>query len=175
MAGGCRDYRQLLEKITNDPVRNAEILARVKAEAVQGHFCLVLSERISHIENLHSGFQSLCPGIKSACLTGEKTKTERENAIAAMNRGELKVLFGSKLADEGLDIQRLERVFLSCPLRSVNRVTQQIGRTLRLFPGKADAVVYDFLDDLIPLAESQFRTRRELAYRNYDIEFEHGN
>jgi superfamily II DNA or RNA helicase len=86
-----------------------------------------------------------------------------------MNQGGLNVLFATKIADEGLDIRRLDRLFLTCPVRSTNKVVQQIGRIQRAFPGKQDAVVYDFVDSLCGLTKSQFYSRRRNAYAGFEI------
>ena len=166
----CRDYGQLLSKIIQDNERNALILNYIHNEASQGHYCLILSERINHVRSLHKAFSALWPEIKAVCLTSKNSKTERSLAIRAMNQGEINVLFATKLADEGLDIRRLDRLFLTCPIRSTNKVKQQTGRILRTFPGKEDAVVYDFLDSLCSLANSQFYTRKNGAYVGYEIE-----
>ena len=87
-----------------------------------------------------------------------------------MNAGHLRVLFATRLADEGLDVRRLSRLFLTCPIRSTNKLTQQMGRIQRTFEGKHDAVVYDFCDDLVGLAKSQFNTRKAQVYDHYEIE-----
>jgi superfamily II DNA or RNA helicase len=89
-----------------------------------------------------------------------------------MNEGKIRVLFATTLADEGLDVRRLDRLFLTCPVRSINKVNQQIGRILRTFPGKQDAVVYDFRDSLCSLAESQFQSRLKQVYQagKYDVQ-----
>ena len=93
----------------------------------------------------------------------------RREAISAVDQGRIQVLFATKLADEGLDIQRLNRLFLTCPIRSKNKVNQQIGRIMRTFPGKKDAIVYDFKDSLVSLAASQFDTRMQAVYKDYRI------
>jgi superfamily II DNA or RNA helicase len=108
--------------------------------------------------------------IRSACLTSKTAKGERCEILDQMNRGKIRVLFATQLADEGLDIRRLDRLFLTCPIRSVNKVNQQIGRILRAFPGKHDAIVYDFRDPLCSLAESQFNTRLKQVYQDFEIE-----
>jgi hypothetical protein len=41
---------------------------------------------------------------------------------------------------------------------------------MRTFPGKVDAVVYDFVDELIGLAVSQWSTRKNEAYTGFQIE-----
>ena len=108
--------------------------------------------------------------MESVCLTSKTSKEERLKAFHDMNTGNLQVIFATKLADEGLDIRRLDRLFLSCPVRSENKVKQQVGRISRTFPEKQDAIVYDFLDSLCSLAQSQYYTRKCRAYNGYEIE-----
>jgi superfamily II DNA or RNA helicase len=171
----CRDYNHLLNRIVRNDKRNSLIVNQIRKEASKGHYCLVLSERIAHIRTLFEIFSTLCPEITTACLTSKNTKSKRTQAIEAMNQGKINVLFATKLADEGLDIRRLNRLFLTCPVRSVNKVRQQMGRILRTFPGKIDAIVYDFVDSLCSLAQSQYITRKKCAYAEYEIkEFEYG-
>ena len=165
-----RDYGHLLNSVTKDGDRNDLILSHLIKEARTRHYCLVLSERIHHAKAIHKEFAGRYPDITSVCLTSENTRSQRKQAIDAMNQGEINVLFATKLADEGLDIKRLDRLFLTCPVRSTNKVTQQIGRILRTFPGKQDAVVFDFLDSLCGLARSQFYTRKNKIYKNYELE-----
>lgn len=166
----CEDYRSLIDAVTNDPDRNHLILKHLIREAEDDHSCLVLSERISHIEDLFLIFRTLCADIRSEVLTSKVPKAERKEILKDADEGRVKVLFATKLADEGLDIPRLDRLFLTCPVRSSNKVTQQTGRIMRTFPGKRDAVVYDFVDEMIGLAISQYRTRKKEAYSDFQIE-----
>lgn len=162
-------YQELIAKLNKDGTRNLLIVAHVSTEAKAGHYCLVLSERVDHARELQRLFTKMSPGVKSFVITGRDSKEKRVQAIDAMNKGNGRVLFSTKLADEGLDIQRLDRLFLTCPVRAVNKVRQQIGRIQRTFPGKQDAVVYDFLD-INSLAENQYQTRERLIYSEYEVE-----
>lgn len=164
------DYAALLKGITEDFSRNSQILNLVSAETENGHFSLVLSERISHAEALYKAFPTFTrERFGTALLTSKSSKKDREKAISGMNSGKIQVIFATKLAEEALDIRRLDRVFLTCPIRSKNKVIQMIGRTLRVFPGKLDAVIFDFRDSLNSLAESQYNTRLNEVYSEFDI------
>lgn len=159
-------YQELLAKIVKDEARNRLIVSYVLKETAAGHYCLVLSERVRHARELYLRFMEQAPEISAYCITGQDSKETRQKAINAMNAGTGRVLLSTKLADEGLDIPRIDRLFLTCPVRAVNKVTQQIGRIQRTFPGKRDAIVYDFIDNN-SLAESQFRTRNRRIYSDY--------
>nr|BDD45665.1 hypothetical protein 13 [Desulfobacterales bacterium] len=166
------DYRDLTECVVRDTPRNDLILSHVAREAEAGHSCLVLSNRIDHTSSLHKHFTGLCPGIPADYLTSRINKVMRTKITDQMRKGEISVLFATQLADEGLDMRRLDRLFLTCPIRSKNRVSQQIGRILRTFPGKTDAIVYDFRDSLCSLAESQYQTRLRCVYQANDYTVE---
>ena len=166
----CRDYGHLLAMLTKDRDRNKLIIDHVIAEAREGHYCLVLSERISHVKELYQLFVNKYPKGKAAAITGADSKSKRTQAIEDITAGKSNVLFASKLADEGLDIQRLDRLFLTCPARSSNKISQQIGRILRTCEGKNDAIVYDIVDSLVGLADSQYCSRKQQAYGGYQIE-----
>ena len=166
----CDDYRTLIDAVTSDADRNQLILKHLIREANDGHSCLVLSERISHIKALSLIFSTLCPAVRSEVLTGKVPTAERKKTLQDAEEGLVKVIFATKLADEGLDVPRLDRLFLTCPVRSANKVTQQVGRIMRTLKGKLDAVVYDFVDKNIGLAWSQWLSRKREAYKDFEIE-----
>jgi superfamily II DNA or RNA helicase len=164
-----KNYGAMITALTENEERNELILEFVAEEARAGHSCLVLSERIDHVHALWEQFCLDYRDIPSVGITSRSTKKMRNAALREMSQGKFRVLFSTKLADEGLDLPRLDRLFLTCPIRSTNKVNQQIGRILRKFPGKTDAVVFDFRDSLVSLAESQFHTRLKQVYSDFDV------
>jgi superfamily II DNA or RNA helicase len=163
------DYATLIETVTHNNDRNSLIIQQVKDESEKGHYCLALSERISHAIRLHTMFRERS-SLKAACITGTHSEKQRSENIAAVNDGSVHALFATKIADEGLDVRRLDRLFLTCPFRATNKLNQQIGRIMRVFPGKKDCIVFDFVDSLNSLAASQYFTRREEVYGQYQLE-----
>jgi len=161
-------YDQLLSRLFQDENRNNLIIETLSKEAIDGHSCLVLSQRISHINLLSKMLNDSFPAIRTAIITGKESQTFRRTALEDMREGKIAVLFAVQLANEGLDIPKLDRLFLCAPIRSTSRLIQQIGRIKRPFPGKQDAVIYDFLDDCISLAKSQYYTRSGV-YKSQNI------
>lgn len=81
-----------------------------------------------------------------------------------MRSGRKHFLFASySLAKEGLDIPRLDRLYLTTPKKDYAVVTQSIGRIARTFEGKQDAICYDYVDR-IGFCENQYK-RRKTSYR----------
>jgi superfamily II DNA or RNA helicase len=79
------------------------------------------------------------------------------------------------VADEGVDIPRLDRLHLTWPGRKERILTQQIGRVLREHPDKHETIVFDYVDGEGMLA-NQARIRLN-AYRKagYPIEQENAH
>ena len=85
----------------------------------------------------------------SGRMSSKSDKAKREQAIKDMREGRKLYLFATySLAKEGLDIPRLERLFLTTPQKDYAVVTQSIGRIARTHDGKCEPRCYDFVDDI---------------------------
>lgn len=81
-----------------------------------------------------------------------------------MRNGKKTIMFASySLAKEGLDIPRLERLFMVSPQKDYAIVTQAIGRIARTYKGKKDPICYDFVDNSIYFKKSFLK--RSTTYR----------
>jgi superfamily II DNA or RNA helicase len=103
-------------------------------------------------------------------LTGSDTNEERDRVVAAIYSYPGILL--STLADEALDIPRLDRIHLVFPQRNPGLITQQVGRVERKHPDKTDAYIYDYVDGQVGALEQQWKTRKLEVYlpRHYRIE-----
>lgn len=156
------DYAKLIKELTENEARNKLILQKVAAEAKAGHYCLVLSERVAHCQLLNKKFEQEASEVKSAVLVGELNQSERQKVMDELRNRELNVVFATKVADEGLDIPHLDRLFIAAPYRSAHKVKQQVGRIMRPAEGKSDAIVYDFVDEKIPVLKNQVEIRKDI-------------
>ena len=168
---GTLNYAKLINYLCECSTRNALIRDSIVNES--GKSCLILSDRLCHLETL---MNLLPPKLKdkavmiSGKMTTKKGKAEREQAIEDMRTGKKKYLFATySLAKEGLDIPCLERLFLTTNQKDFAVITQSIGRIARVFVGKADPVVYDFVDDIGYLVKSY--KKRCTTYRKNDCYF----
>ena len=168
---GTLNYAKLINYLCECSTRNALIRDSIVNES--GKSCLILSDRLCHLETL---LNLLPPKLKdkavmiSGKMTTKKGKAEREQAIEDMRTGKKKYLFATySLAKEGLDIPCLERLFLTTNQKDFAVITQSIGRIARTFDGKADPVVYDFVDDIGYLVKSY--KKRCTTYRKNDCYF----
>ena len=153
---GTLNYARMINYLCECSTRNVLIRDSIVNESDKS--CLVLSDRLCHLETL---LNLLPPKLKdkavmiSGKMTTKKGKAEREQAIEDMRTGKKKYLFATySLAKEGLDVPRLERLFLTTNQKDYAVITQSIGRVARTFDGKADPIVYDFVDDIGYLVKS---------------------
>jgi superfamily II DNA or RNA helicase len=159
---GPEDHHQLMAALVEDEERNQLLLDRVLADARAGHTVLVLTGRVNHCEHLAARIAGA--GVKAGFLTGSVSKQERRALLEAFREGALLVLVASTVADEGLDVPRLDRIVLAYPGRAKGRLTQRLGRLMRPHPGKAAPVLYDVVDPHVPPLARQWRERRALYH-----------
>jgi superfamily II DNA or RNA helicase len=172
---GTINYVKLIEHLTTDPDRNKQI-ARVIMEE-KGHSCLILSDRLAQLEAI----RNLLPyemqeesAFINGKMTSKKAKAEREQALEDMRTGKKKYLFASySLSKEGLDIPRLDRLFLASPAKFSSVITQAVGRVRRTFQGKDTPLVLDFVDPGIGFCERAYKERCR-SYRKMGAEIEKG-
>lgn len=146
---GTLQYARMVNYLCGNPVRNQVILQQLRNN--KQYSSLILSDRLDHLRGL---LNALPPEMRKDAamidgkMTTKKGKAEREQAIEDMRSGAKKYLFATyNLCKEGLDIPRLERLYLTTPQKDYAVVTQSIGRIARTFNGKADPVALDFIDD----------------------------
>ena len=153
---GTLNYSKLITYLCEDFRRLHFISSWIVAESE--HSCLILSDRLDHLEQLMNSLPRTMREkavMVSGKMTTKKGKVEREKAIEDMRSGKKKYLFATySLAKEGLDIPRLERLFLTTPQKDYAVVTQSIGRISRVFEGKSDPIAYDFVDNISYLIKS---------------------
>ena len=167
---GTMDYAKLIPYLVENPERNQLIVKDIVSNAK--HWNLILSDRLDHLRILMGSLPKEClpfAAMIDGSMTSKKGKAERAAAIEDMRTGKKHFLFASySLAKEGLDIPRLDRLYLTTPKKDFAVVTQSIGRIARRFPEKEDAVCYDYLDD-IAFCQNQYR-RRKAHYRKAGCE-----
>ncbi len=139
-------FTELVSRVTTNSDRNALIAGDVADAVAEGRRCLVLSDRVEHVELLATLLQA--EGLTAAALHGQQGKRERAQVVAAAGAGELDVVVATcSLVGEGFDCPRLDALFLATPVSYQGRIVQYIGRVSRTAPGKTDAVVFDYCDN----------------------------
>lgn len=165
-------YAKLVNFLADRYDRN-ELIAADLVEN-RDHYNLILSDRLSHLEYL---MKHLPHDLRDQAvmvdgkMTSKKAKAMREQAIEDMRHGRKRYLFATySLAKEGLDIPRLDRLYLATPQKDYAVITQSIGRIARTFEGKAEPVVYDYVDEGIQYLVRSYK-KRCATYRKCGCKF----
>lgn len=164
---GMLNYTKLIEYLCGNSARTNEIASYLNFN--NDHYNLVLSDRISHLKSIMAlvDRQDLCTMIDGS-MTSKKGKEQRRQALEDMRNGTKHYLFATySLAKEGLDIPRLDRLYLTTPHKDKSTVLQSVGRIRRRFNGKSEPIVYDFIDDNIEYCVKAHKTRRT-TYKKID-------
>lgn len=164
---GAEDYAPTMKALVADDARNDLIAGAVAEAAKAGHTCLVLSGRVDHCRSIVQRLRDA--GVDAAEMTGRVRKKRRAELLERCRAGELAVLVATSLADEGLDLPRLSRVFLVFPSRAIGRTVQRLGRLMRPHPDKGQPVLVDFVDRKVPVLRRQHLERRRLYAEVLDI------
>lgn len=126
------------EEIINSEKRN-EIVKIISEKYGTG--VLIVVNIVEHGRLL----EELIPGAKF--ISGETPIDERQETIKAFDNGELPVLIGSTILQEGISITHMKAMILACGGKSNVAVLQKIGRSLRFKAGeKTEVDFYDFID-----------------------------
>lgn len=158
---GVDDYSPMMGALVADEARNDLIVGAVVDAARAGHTCLVLSGRVEHCRELARRIATA--GVEAAELTGRVSKERRAVLLDRARGGQLTVLVATSLADEGLDLPRLSRVFLAYPSRARGRTVQRLGRLMRPHADKSQPELVDFVDRKVPILRRQHLDRRRLC------------
>lgn len=165
-------HAKMITYLGKDEERNKMIVEDLVTN--RDHSNLILSDRLDHLVTL---MDMLPQELREQAvfingkMTSKRGKQEREKALEDMREGKKRYLFASySLAKEGLDIPRLDRLYLTTPQKDYAIVTQSIGRIARTYPGKSDPIAYDYVDRL-PNLVKMFK-KRCTTYRKIGCEIE---
>lgn len=84
-------------------------------------------------------------GIIARCIVGTTPEIERRQAPQSLAKGEITALVTCDLFNEGVDLPEVDTLLLLRPTQSAVLFQQQIGRGLRLSPGKEGCLILDFV------------------------------
>lgn len=108
---------------------------------------IVFCAGIAHAERVTATLAA--HGIACAQVDGKTAAGERAARIEAFQRGELRALVNVNVLSEGFDATHVDAVVMLRPTKSAALYYQQVGRGMRLHPGKADCLVLDFAGNIV--------------------------
>lgn len=96
---------------------------------------------IGHAEHVATEFKAA--GWVAESIDGTMSDQERKHKIKALGEGKIHVLTSCDIISEGTDIPIVGAAILLRPTKSLGLYLQQVGRALRIYPGKTKAFILD--------------------------------
>ena len=131
---------------------------------------VVLTGRKGHAQHLAERLERFAHNVIT--LTGGmgvRQRTAVMQRLAEISPGQERVLIATgQYIGEGFDDARLDTLFLAMPVSWKGTLAQYVGRLHRLHPDKTEVVVYDYVDEHVPvlarMSAKRFRGYRSLGY-----------
>lgn len=102
-------------------------------------------------------------GVPSGFISGETSREERHVLYQDYRSGSLQVLVNCMVLTEGFDMPQAEVAVIARPTQSAPLYAQMVGRVLRPYPGKTEALVLD----LVGASANKLRTLIDLEPDHY--------
>ncbi|MFG1995708.1 DUF3427 domain-containing protein [Actinoplanes sp. NPDC048988] len=105
--------------------------------------CLGFCVSVAHAQHMAAQFKEI--GLRAVAVSGNTPADERAKALTDLEAGKIQVVFSVDLFNEGVDIPLVDTLLMLRPTDSATLFLQQLGRGLRLAPGKNFCTVLDFV------------------------------
>ena len=151
--------------------RNKMIFQDILDAYRDGRECLVLSERLEHLDILYALLKENVSSlfVLKGGLGKKQVKTIME-AIQNIPPNEHKIILATgKYLGEGFDLPSLDTMFLVFPFSWRGMLVQYTGRLNRAYLGKKEVRVYDYVDEKVPVLAAMYRKRLK-GYRGLGFE-----
>lgn len=143
--------RALMESQADD------VIARAYVEHAKDRPGVVFTPTV---ETAHAAADGLnAAGVRTAVVSGETPTDERRQIFDDFRTGKVQVLANCMVLTEGFDAPWASCAVIARPTQSQPLYVQMVGRVLRPWPGKADALVLD----VVGASSLKLRTLIDLA------------
>ena len=112
----------------------------------EGMQTVVFTVDVEQAHDIAKAFEAR--GICAVALSANNTDKERQDAITAFRRKEIRVIVNVDLLGEGFDCPAIEAVIMARPTASYGLFVQVFGRALRLLDGKQFGLIIDMVGNV---------------------------
>jgi superfamily II DNA or RNA helicase len=149
-------YRYSLSQLNRRliiPIRDEEA-ARIVADTFgreKRRGGIIYSPTVLHAEEFAAMLRPF--GLRAEAISSELAPRERDRLMSAFRAGHLDFVATVDLFNEGVDVPDVDMIVFMRATHSRRIFVQQLGRGLRLSPGKDRVIVLDFVTELKRVAE----------------------
>jgi superfamily II DNA or RNA helicase len=119
----------------------AAAIPGIYAEHAAGRQGIVFTPTVATARSIADAFSA--SGVPAAMVCGETPRDERLHIFDEYRRGRLQVMTNAMVLTEGFDMPQASCAVIARPTQSQPLYVQMVGRVLRPFPGKTDALILD--------------------------------
>ena len=173
---GMNNERPAIQNVYNalarDELRNAMIFDDALKALEGGRSPVILTERKDHALLLAERLSRFARNvIVLRGGMGVRARRAQVEQLAAIADTEERVLIATgRYIGEGFDDARLDTLFLTMPISWRGTLAQYSGRLHRLHPGKREVVIYDYVDEAVPvLARMSAKRNRGYVSLGYTV------
>lgn len=112
-------------------------------------------------------------GIENAYISGDDKKEVINQTIKHFNDKKVRVLIGSSVIGEGIDVRSTDQLIMAQGGKSEIVIVQAAGRGVRLFEGKKIAKIHDFDFVGTKYMRKHLVQREDIYKRNFECSIEH--
>lgn len=156
-----RKMHELNQLIIQSEIRTLQIVADAIDCIQKGRTPVVMTKSRTHAEKLYSQLKDSADYV--FLLLGGKSQKERaelREKMAAVPRSDsLLVVATGQYIGEGFNYPRLDSMLLAMPISFEGNVEQYAGRLNRNYDGKKDVIIYDYIDQHVPILERMYHKR----------------
>ncbi|MDY6846831.1 MAG: DEAD/DEAH box helicase family protein [Chloroflexota bacterium] len=153
--------QEIYTMLASDSARNQMIVNDVIKAVHAGRSPVLLTERREHLAYFEKRLTSQVKHI--FVLSGGMGHKQRSLLMDELKRvpehEERLILATGRYLGEGFDDARLDTLFLSLPVSWRGTVAQYAGRLHRDYDQKREVIIYDYVDDKVPVLAAMFKKR----------------
>lgn len=164
------NWSSCLRTLVESKERNAMIAEMICSEP--DHVHLVPSRQLKHLDLIERALRAAGYDRPIYKLRGEENARGESVAITETMAEAGGGVLLSTVADKGLDVPPLDRLWMVFPVRQPAATVQIVGRVERAFPGKTSSVVVEVHDPGCGVFDDQHRERMR-TYRSQGLMMEH--
>jgi len=171
--GTLNTYAEMLDAMVRDERRRARVLAYLLPEIQGNRTCLLLADRREMCLEIQAWLKRR--NVHTGRLMGGRDSKEQDRTVELLEDGSLRAAVGTTVADEGMDVRRLDRGFGMTPAASnPGRLTQQVGRFKRKHEAKVDAIYFYFWDRNVRALRGHLRAVKNAIGAPHRVWFSEG-